>query len=1110
MKHLNKLVSLGIILILGFCLGTLGFSIWGKPPALVKPVMWFSEAQWIAPSQATYRFYARHTFNVPDFVEGGWLRLSADNDFILYVNGEVVAQEVSTLRNTLGLAAQNGDPFQRLNDFLPYLSLRPEWVYLASPKDWKLTAYVDLTQYLKPGKNVIALEVQKGQKNPRFLLEGAVYPVRGETPINLTTGISEWKVATLFHNRQQIPWFDLDFPDENWAEAIKIGYPQEVTYSRLSQHLFDRLLEGSWIGGKESDRGELWLKSTWKVSEKWQRAFIRWAGKGEYSLLINGLLVSHYQGDEGKTLHLHEVTNFLHKGVNTLQVRLARPLDWDWHSSLNGSLRKIEPLGFFLDGWLEKNQAEIINPIATDSTWISFNTPVLPENKSIAPIQLVTILETPKPQSFYRKFEGDAYLLNYPNYVLHQSFWWIVGMSGALIYALLIGYFWLDNRVNLLNSLTTGAIFLLPGTLFLVAINLSKYRYGISERWLLFVQPHSDSLILLAFIGIVLLTLLWSFMGRDVSNSDKNLMNLAIWLLWFLLGLTVCLCFSLAVADSNKFWEFFIWLEFLCLAVIIALTIFWQNIVCQLNNLFISIRQAWPTWGHWVCFGIITIAGFAMRTYALDAMDLEADENTSLDATKGILRTGVPIATSGIWYTRGPLYHYMLAFWLQFTGDSAINARFLSVIWGTATLFLIFILARKITGKVWLALAITAILAFDPWELWYSRFIRFYQVLQFTTILAFWLFIKGFINREGKTYQYCFYIVLTAMLLIQEGSLTLLPAFAIGFLYFYRPFRLSGDRSIVIGSAIGLGIYAFNIIFFSIKCLTPLVALSTSTDSYLKPRLSDVTGFFTNFFIGPNWMNVIYSIFFLAGLVYFLKRRESKLVFLFVTIILNLLFQTILVYVIAARYFYPVYPIFVMLAIYSAICIIESICKQVELISSKIPLRKICLFLLILIFMGNLEIEQVFAAYQDAIAIRNSDIAAYIQTHKKPGDIVISNTSAVYAIKGGLDYYIPHRLSIFDAVYAKEGIVIDRWGGGKLLTNLDQLSHILENGDRIWIHTFDRPRPPKDIEHSQIYSFYQTLGKPAFETFGARLRLWQKEDGILICVPNRGKDLGNY
>lgn len=1110
MKHLNSLVSLAIILTLGFLLGILNFSIWDKPPALVKPVMWSSEAQWIAPPEPTYRFYARHTFNISDFVQGGWLRLSADNDFILYVNGEVVAQEVSTLRNSLGLAAQNGDSFQRLNDFLPYPSLRPEWVYLASPNDWKLTSYVDLTHHLKPGKNVIALEVQKARKNPRFLLEGAVYPVKEGSAINLATGSSNWKVATLSYARQQMSWFDLDFPDENWAEAVKIGFPQEVTYSRVSQHLFDRLLQGSWIGGKESDRGEVWLKSSWQIPEKWQRAFIRWSGKGEYSLLINGLLVNHYQENEGNNLHLHEVTNFLHQGVNILQVRLARPLDRDWHSSFNGSLPKIAPLGFFLDGWLEQNEAEIIAPIATDNTWIASANPIL-TNESVAQIQPVTLLELPEPQKFYRTFEGDAYLLNYASYLLHQGFWCLIGISFTLIYALLLGYFWLDNRANWQNSLTVGAGFLLPETLFLVGVSLCEYRYGISERWLLFAQPHSNSLILLAFIAILLLTLLGSFLRQTVNNSNKNLTNFAIWLLYFLLGLTICISFSLAVAQSTYFWTILLWLIFLGIGIVVSLILFGELTIFQLNKIFISVQQALPTWGYWVCLGIIAIAGFTMRIYALDAMDLEADENTSLDATKGILRTGVPIATSGIWYTRGPLYHYMLALWLRCVGDSAINARLLSVIWGTATLFLVFILARKITGKVWLALAITIILAFDPWELWYSRFIRFYQVLQFTTILGFWLFIKGFINQEGKIFQYWFYIILTVMLLIQEGSLTLLPTFAIGFLYFYRPLRFSGDRSIVIGSAIALTIYAFNIIFFSIKCLTPLVALSTSTDSYLKFRLSNVTGFFTNFFIGPNWINVIYSIFFFAGLIYFLSRRESKLVFLFASIILNLLFQTILVYVIAARYFYPIYPLFVILAIYSAICIVESLCKQFKItFIGKIKLQQVCLLLVVLIFISNLEIEQIFAAYHDAIAIRNTDIAEYIQTHKKPKDIVISNTSAVYAIQGGLDYYTPHRLSIFDAVYAKEGIVVDRWGGGKLLTNLDQLSHILEKGDRVWIHTFDRPQPPKDIEYNEIYSFYQTLGQPIFETFGARLRLWQKADGILPRVPNEGKDLGNY
>ena len=140
---------------------------------------------------------------------------------------------------------------------------------------------------------------------------------------------------------------------------------------------------------------------------------------------------------------------------------------------------------------------------------------------------------------------------------------------------------------------------------------------------------------------------------------------------------------------------------------------------------------------------IVTV-GFALRAYDLDFIDLDADENTSFDAIVGILRTGAPEPASGIWYTRGPFYHYMVALWLRLLGDAAVNARFLSVVWGTATLVLVFIFARQITGKVWIALIVTAIMAIDPWEIWYSRYIRFYQLVNFVKgILSFDNIVDG-------------------------------------------------------------------------------------------------------------------------------------------------------------------------------------------------------------------------------------------------------------------------------------------------------------------------------------------------------------------------------
>jgi len=1127
MKRLNRWLSLGLVLILGFLLGISGFSVWGKSPAAADRVAWSTQTQWIAPQEPTYRFYARRTFFLNDVPQAGWLRLSADNDFILYVNGRAIARDRNILYHSLGLGSRFTEDFQRANDSVAYRSRGYDWIQLANAKDWKLTTYVDLTRHLQPGRNAIAIELQKSRQNPRLVVEGAVYPLSASPAIDLATGTTPWLVSNLNEARNGKRWFDRDFPDETWSSAKVIGSVREGTYNRLSPKLFDRLLEGNWITGIESSQGEVWLRSHWQIPQyKFSRAFIRFAGDGKYALLINGLLVNRYEAEQNNQLHMYEVTNFLRPGSNTLAVHLTRPL----HQL--GAAAPFNPLGFFLDGWAETKSHAVIAPIATNNTWHTLEQPVSGWFNGEGEEQAAQVLGLPDVQKLERKFEGDAYLFNYPDYLWHFWLWQLAGIGCALVSAWSLGRFWLGDRnswqytsVNNLpslhpptplvkggwgvepltekywdswwNNLGAGAELLLPGTLFLIGIGLLKHRYAEAERGLLFFQQQSDSLILLGFLVVVLLTLLWSWRERQLACLG----------LWLPMGLTAFVSLSLvgsiAVSPASMCLILF---GFGAIALLILLPSRTRHI---LINRSISVYRAWsPVWNQWLILGAIVAVGFIFRAYNLGFVDLDADESTSLDATRGILRTGAPQATSGIWYTRSPAYHYMLALWLRLFGDSIVNARFLSVLWGTATLVLVFILTRKITGKVWLALIVTAILAIDPSEVYFSRFIRFYQVVQCLSILSFWLFLKAFVDRSGRAYQYGFFIALTLTILNQEVTVTLLPCFLLGFLFFYRPFRWSDDWQIVLSSVVSMVIVAYDLVFFSIRCLTPWVALSDSTDAYLKVHFFSISGLTNNFFVGPSRMHIIYSFFFLLGWVYFLKRRDGKTLFLFSSVSINLILLTILIYQIATRYTYQIYPVFILLAVYSAACIAESLASKLEVFTvNLLPIRQIAIASILLLLILNVEPNRVLASYHDALTRRNNEAFAYIRSHRQAGDVVISTSPAAASTGlGGLDYFIPGNIR-FDVFYWNDGRVIDRWGGGKLISNLDQMSHVLENSKRVWLHVDNHT----EGRFEPVFRNYiETLGEPVMETFGARVRLWKPEDGVFPRVPYQGGDLGAY
>ena len=1099
MERSERWLPLGLILALGLLLGSLMFSIWEKIPTSVERVNWSQQAQWIAPQTPNYRFYTRNTFNLPDKAKAGWLRISADNDFTLYVNGKQVAKENNVTNSSRGLGAGLRLPFQNINDSNRYVTQTSLNYLLASSNDWKLTAYVDITRYLSPGKNVIALEIQKGQTNPRVVVEGAVYPTDDATPIRLSTGETTWRVSNLSETRQSLQWFDRDFSDENWPEAKLLGSVREATYSRLSKNLFDRPLQGNWIAGNQSSQGQAWLRGSWQIpTDRISHAYIRFTGQGAYSLLLNGNLVNSYRNENSKQLHILEITRFLKPGNNILAVSLISSLN----TVLTGT-NSINPnsiLNFFLDGWAETTTGEIVGEITTDNNWTGLNQPVSRWTEGAGEDKPVSLLGKPKAEGFQRNFEGNAYLLNYPNYLWHQSLWLIGGVVFAVIYASLLGL-WLGSGNRWWDNFVAGSAILTPSTLFLAAIGLLKHRFAEAEVGLLFAQPQSNYVILFGFTATIILTLVYIRVNRKINKLPLSF-------IWFSLGLVACVSFSLA-SGGNVFFVF----SLAFVVAIIAYIFVWmerreQSPIQVLQDKFNLIQQRWPIWGEWIFLILIVSIGFGLRVYNLGFIDLDSDENTSLDASRGILRTGAPITTSGIWYTRGPFYQYLLALWLRLVGDSIINARFLSVLFGTATLVLIYFFARQLTGKIWIALLVMAVLAIDPWQLWYSRFIRFYQLLQFLTIFSFWSFLKGFVDKSGRHYQYIFFIFLTLSLLTQEINLTILPVFIIGFLYFYRPFSLVCDWQIILSSIITLTICFYNLGFSAIRLLTPLAALSDATASYLRLHFYDVTNLLANFFIGPDRIRTIYSLFLFAGFIYFIKRKDIKIIFLFFSIILNIFLVTFLTYNLAERYVYGVYPLLILLSIYGVICLTNSFSNiTYYTLNRSLLIKNITFSFVFLLLITNIQFTRVIDSYKEALLRRNYQLLDYVHAHRKSGDIVLSSLSSVSL--GKVDYYLfpVWTGENFDSVYWRDGRLIDRWGGGVIVNNLDQLNRIIDKSQHIWISIDDVRNPRVNFELQQ---YIKILGKPVIDSFGTRLRLWQPEDGLPNHISNKGKDLGAY
>jgi hypothetical protein len=1113
MSKLLQTIGILIILLFGLLLGN-HISNYVHCLPIAERVNWSPSAQWIGPQSPNYRFYLRTNFYIPGDVQTAWLRLSADNDFRLFVNGKELLRDTSVLNNSLGVGARISDRFQSINDSQRYQSRTGVNYLLGNTRDWKITTYVDFAQLLEQGKNTIAVEVQKGRTNPKIAIEGQVTQDDGNSLINLSTGSAEWLVSSQFENQGKLIWTAKDYSDANWPHAQLLGPISQSTYSRMSPNLYTHPLEGYWITGSETDDGQTYLTKEWTLFQKPERAFLRFAGDGEYDILVNGHIIAPRGSWTKRNLRMYEVTQLLQVGSNSIAVKLGRSFDRDWLPIRQGMLTPLGSLNFFLDGWAEASHHKIVSNISTDSSWLTGT--AIPQDWYKSSVHLdrqVDVVSAVDPQSFYRRFRGNSYLFNYPFFLFRTLWSETLGLVSTFALAWILGRFWVHAN-SFKSQLILGGFQLFPSCLFLLLVTLLQHRFAEEEQALIFNRPESLLWISLGIVASITLGLLSSY-PRAACKADFG--SLILLLLLITAGFI-----SSQIIHHHDYQGSLLssWLSLVILLFIVSVS---AKIYLNRNSRLALITQAYLQQVKdkllpqlpWITLTLVVIVSLFLRVYNIGFTALDSDENTSYDAIRGILRTGVPEVTSHIWYTRGPFFHYLTAFWLSLVGDTPVNARLFMAIWGAATVLMAFFLAREITGKIWLSILIAALLAIDPSILWYSRFIRFYQVVQFLCLLSLFAFIKGFIRSKGSSYQLTFFASLTLLLLCQEVNITLVPCYLLGFLIFYRPFRIRMSWPLLTSSILCLTIFAYNIIFFSIKCLTPWVALSSSTDAYLKPQLNDLTGFLSLFFVGPSRTHIIYSIFFFIGLFLFIKRREPLTVFLFFTVLINLSLLTVLVYQTASRYTYAIHPLFIILSFYSAYTLFQSLTNLFRSVTPNyLPYRLILAGSILFLLLSNLEPDRVFAGYKDAIARRNPSVFEYIREHQRPGDIVIANLPATAAIiLGKLDYYLPPGFVIgFDRVYIRDGQLIDRWAGGTALVNLDQLSNVLAKAHRVWIQFDDRraPRNASAPEIRRFYDFIDTLGHVEYDTLGVRLRLWDRDSGMLPREPNRGQDVGVF
>lgn len=224
----------------------------------------------------------------------------------------------------------------------------------------------------------------------------------------------------------------------------------------------------------------------------------------------------------------------------------------------------------------------------------------------------------------------------------------------------------------------------------------------------------------------------------------------------------------------------------------------------------LSTHQIIERHRDWLSLGLIVLVGLALRLYRLGAQSLWLDEAFSWLVASQPVGRGLNLAL--INFVHPPLY-YLLLHPVTLVSQSEFALRLPSALLGTLSIVLIYKLGRDLDGREGDArargLLAAALLAVNPFHVWFSREARNYQLVFVLALLLLYLFHQLLQGRK----RWPAFVIISALSYLTHYFTLLLPL--VQFLYFlahfkrrYRLFRRWFLAQVVAALPLGLWLIA--------------------------------------------------------------------------------------------------------------------------------------------------------------------------------------------------------------------------------------------------------------------------------------------------------------
>jgi uncharacterized membrane protein len=159
----------------------------------------------------------------------------------------------------------------------------------------------------------------------------------------------------------------------------------------------------------------------------------------------------------------------------------------------------------------------------------------------------------------------------------------------------------------------------------------------------------------------------------------------------------------------------------------------------------LNLGRVWLTSKSWPILAVVVLA-LALRLVNLGGRPLWYDEAFAVLYAEKPFATmlyGTITQVEGAAADVHPLFFYStLHVWMLAFGQSPIAVRALSMLLGTATVLMAYLLARRLFGW-WVGLATAAIVAVAPFHVYYSQEARMYALLGFAALTMTYFFLRA-------------------------------------------------------------------------------------------------------------------------------------------------------------------------------------------------------------------------------------------------------------------------------------------------------------------------------------------------------------------------------